>query len=335
MPLTEAKSVIPRRLRCQWRNLHLGEGLMERAMGADAVIRRLGEANNRVVTRRMLDAAEIGTNMITHRVATGMLYRHHYGVYLLDPPERASRITLFTAAVEACGPSALLSHRSAAELWELLPSHQGLIEVTVVAHNAGDRPDIRRHRVAELDPRDVRHRHGIRVTSPARTVLDNARHPHLEELVATGRDKGLVTERQIEGAIGRCPTRRGVQRLRRLLNQEGGPRRTRSWGERRLLALIREAGLPVPLTNRMVLGFLVDAVWPDLKLVVEVDGYEFHRDRGSFDNDRARDATLVAAGYRVIRFTATQLENQPLVVIRQLAAALALASATNARTNAA
>jgi very-short-patch-repair endonuclease len=69
--------------------------------------------------------------------------------------------------------------------------------------------------------------------------------------------------------------------------------------------------------------------------VVEVDGYEFHGDRQSSERDRARDARRVAAGYRVLRFTATQLEYQPMVVIGQLAAALALASATNARTTAA
>src|SRR6185437_8684075 len=105
---------------------------------------------------------------------------------------------------------AVLSHQSAAELWELLPEHAGLIEVTVVTRCAGDRPDIRRHRVRELDPRDVRTRHGIKVTSPARTVLDNARHPLLEELIADGFDRGLVTERQIDESIARSPTRRGA-----------------------------------------------------------------------------------------------------------------------------
>ena len=273
--------------------------------------------------------------MIMSRVAIHRLYRHHHGVYLLDPPERASRITMMTAAVEACGPGAVLSHRSAAELWGLLPEQIGYWEVTVVAHNAGDRPGIRRHRVRELDPSDIRTRHGIRITSPARTVLDNARHPLLEELMAAGFDRGLVTERQIDESLARSPTRRGVRRVRRILSQRGGPRLTRSWAERRLLSLIREAGLPVPLTNRLLLGFKVDAVWPDLNLVVEVDGYEFHGDRNSFESDRARDAVLVAHGYRVLRFTARQLRDQPLLVLSRLAAALALVSEPNARTTAA
>ncbi|MGN6867566.1 MAG: DUF559 domain-containing protein [Solirubrobacteraceae bacterium] len=306
-----------------------------RRMEPDRVIQALGSANNGVVTRRALREAGVTDDVIRDRVAIGRLYRHHHGVYLLDPPQQAGRITLLTAAVEACGPGALLSHRSAAELWGMLPMEAGHIEVTVVTRCAGDRPGIRRHRVKELDSRDIRTRHGIRVTSPARTVLDNARHPLLEELIATGFDSGLVTERQIEASIDRSPTRRGVRRVRGILSQRGGARLTRSWGERRLLSLIREAGLPVPLTNRLLLGFKVDALWPELRLVVEVDGYEFHGDRGSFEDDRARDATLVAHGYTVLRFTARQLRDQPLVVLGQLSAALALASETNARTSAA
>jgi very-short-patch-repair endonuclease len=113
-------------------------------------------------------------------------------------------------------------------------------------------------------------------------------------------------------------------------HQDGDARRTRSWGERRLLALVRQAGLPVPVTNVLLHGHQVDALWPEYKLVVEIDGYEYHGSRGSFESDRARDAKLVAAGYVVIRFTARQLEECPLVVLTQLAAALALASETNA-----
>jgi very-short-patch-repair endonuclease len=301
---------------------------MARGAEVDRVIQGLGARNNRVVTRRAAHAAGIPDNALTYRVATGRLYREHYGVYLLDPPANASRVTLMTAAVAACGPTAVLSHRSAAELWGMVGPHLGHLEVTIVEHNAGDRPGIRRHRVSEIDSVDIRTRRGIPVTSPARTVLDNARAPDFEELIATAIDKGLATARQIEHAIERCSSRRGVRRLRRILHQPGGPRRTRSWAERRLLALVRQAGLPVPMTNRLLNGYQVDAVWPDHRLVVEIDGYEFHGGRRAFETDRKRDAAHVAAGYRVIRFTADQLEHEPLLVIGQLSAALALALAS-------
>jgi very-short-patch-repair endonuclease len=303
-----------------------------RGNDVDRVIRAIASSNNRVASRRALNAAGISDDVIMHRVAVGWLFRQHHGVYLLDPPDRASRVTLMTAAVEACGPDAALSHRSGAELWEFLEPHRGHIEVTVIGHNAGDRPGIRRHRVLELDPADVTTRRGVRVTSPARTVLDNARDPELEAIIGAAFATGRVTERQIEQAIARCPTRRGARRVRRLLSQDGGPRRTRSWAERRLLALVRQAGLPVPQTNVMLHGLQVDALWPEHRLVVEVDSQEFHGDRRSIENDRARDAKLIAAGYVVIRFTAMQLDKSPFLVLGQLAAALALASSMNART---
>jgi very-short-patch-repair endonuclease len=297
-------------------------------MSLDLRIIGIANRHNRVITWDQLVAGGVSRRAVAHRVTTGRLFRHHPGVYLLEPPSRVSRLTLLTAAVAACGPDAVLSHRSAAELWGLLEPRPGEIDVTVIGRNPGVRRGIRRHRTRTLTPSDVRTKRGIRVTSPARTVLDNARDPDLEELLANALAANLVTARQLNLGIAECPSRRGVRRLHRILNQPGGPRRTRSWGERRLLALIRQAGLPVPLTNRMVNGYQVDAVWPEHRLVVEVDGYEFHSGRRAFETDRARDAAHVAAGYRVIRFTAIQLRDEPLVVIGQLSAALALALAS-------
>lgn len=305
----------------EWRVTHT-------EMSRDVRIRRIAMHHNRVITWDQLVDAGISRRAIAHRVATERLFRHHTGVYLLDPPHQAGRLTHLTAAVAACGPDAVLSHVSAAELWGLLEPRPGDIDVTVIGHNPGVRPGIRRHRSATLTPREVSTKRGIRVTSPARTVIDSARDPDLEELLGSALATNLVTARQLDLAIADCPTRPGVRRLHRTLHQPGGPRRTRSWGERRLLALVRQAGLPVPLTNQMLNGYQVDAVWPDHRLVVEVDGWNFHRGRRAFETDRARDAAHVAAGYRVLRFTATQLRDEPLIVIGQLSAALALALAS-------
>jgi very-short-patch-repair endonuclease len=297
-------------------------------MNRDVRIRRIATQHNRVITWDELADAGISRRAIAHRVATGRLYRHHTGVYLLDPPDQAGRLTHLTAAVAACGSDAVLSHRSAAELWGLLEPRLGDIDVTVVGRNPGVRPGVRRHRSRTLTPRDIRTKRGIPVTSPERTAVDNARHRDLEELLANALATNLVTVPQLDLAIARWSTLPGMGRLDRILHQKGGPRRSRSWAERRLLYLVRQAGLPVPLTNRMLNGFQVDAVWPDHRLVVEVDSWGFHRGRTAFAADRARDAVHVAAGYRVIRFTAEQLEHQPLIVIGQLSAALALALAS-------
>jgi very-short-patch-repair endonuclease len=303
-------------------------------MSRDQRIFRIASQHNRVVTWEQLAAAGISRRAIAHRVRTGRLYRRHKGVYLLDPVDKASRLTLLTAAVAACGPDAVLSHASAAELWGFLPACPGAIHVSVTDRNPGIRPGVRRHRSYTLEPHDIRIRHRIRVTSPARTIVDNARHHDLEELVGNALASELVSQRRIEEAMARHPSRPGMARLSAILHQDGGPRWTRSWAERRILQLVRQAGLPLPKTNVMVNGYLVDAVWPDQRLIVEVDGYDFHRGRRAFETDRRRDATHVAAGYRVIRFTAIQLRDEPLIVIGQLAAALALASVTNARAGA-
>ncbi len=302
---------------------------MRRGSEVDRVILAIAATNNRVLTVRGLTAAGVGRRAVAHRLAIGRLYRMHLGVYLLDPPREASRITLLTAAVAACGHDAVLSHRSAAELWGLLPPRPGDIDVTIVGANAGVRQGIRRHRVPELEASDISTKRGIRVTAPARTVLDGASYLYrddLEQFVAEALATRLVDRRKLEAAVQRCPTRRGVGRLQALLRQEGGPRRTRSWAERRILSLVRQAGLPVPRTNVQLHGHQVDAFWPEHRLVVEVDSWKFHRDRAAFENDRARDATHVAHGYRVLRFTAAQLRDHPMTVIAQLAAALALAA---------
>lgn len=101
-------------------------------------------------------------------------------------------------------------------------------------------------------------------------------------------------------------------------------RLTRSEAERRLLALIRDAHLPVPETNVRVAGHEVDARWPRERLVVEVDGFAFHASRRSFERDRRRDLDLAAAGWRVVRVTWRQVTREPQVVVARLAAALAL-----------
>jgi very-short-patch-repair endonuclease len=108
-----------------------------------------------------------------------------------------------------------------------------------------------------------------------------------------------------------------------VLRHAGGPALTRSEAEARLLSLIRTARLPAPSTNARLHGLEVDFLWPEQRLVVEVDGFTFHGDRAAFERDRERDATLVASGFRVIRVTWRQLVDQPLVVVARIASALA------------
>jgi very-short-patch-repair endonuclease len=166
---------------------------------------------------------------------------------------------------------------------------------------------------------------GIRVTAPARTLIDFASQATPDELEAAVSEAfalRLVTERQLQAAMARAPHRAGVGALRSLLRSTGGPVITRSRGERQLRKLLAAARLPLPLFNQPLLGYVADVLWPDQRLVVEFDGYQFHGHRLAFERDRRRDATLVAAGYRVIRLTWNQLTKEPFAVVALLSRAL-------------
>jgi very-short-patch-repair endonuclease/predicted transcriptional regulator of viral defense system len=300
---------------------------MSRAAAArDRAIAEIAASRHGVVTWPQLVEIGLSHRSIAHRVAVGRLFRVHTGVYLLEPPETAGRITLFAAAVSACGDRALLSHRSAAELWGLLASQRGDIDVTVIGRNPGtSRAGIRTHRAIRLVRHDVRTKHGIPLTSAARTALDAAtvlEPAELERLLATARVERLATEREIQKALERCRSHPGAANLKAVLRQAGGPALTRSEAEQLLLRLIRDARLPAPETNAYLHHLEVDFLWPQQRLVVEVDGFAYHSDRAAFERDRERDAALVAAGFRVIRVTWRQLVDQPLVVVARIASAL-------------
>jgi very-short-patch-repair endonuclease len=124
----------------------------------------------------------------------------------------------------------------------------------------------------------------------------------------------------MERVLVRSPGRRGCKPMKDVLAQMTGRAPwTRSELERRFLALIRAAGLPEPRANVLVAGELVDFAWLGGRpLIVELDGYRFHKSRSQFEKDRRRDAKLQAVGCRVVRLTQQRLEDEPDQVIREL-----------------
>jgi very-short-patch-repair endonuclease len=277
-----------------------------------------------VATSGQLAAVGLSRRWIADRVRRGWLRRMHRGVYLVGlGPGPWSREA---AALLACGEAAVLSHRSAGALWRLVARAPGDVDVTVRKGHRGGRDGIRVHR-APLGARDVAVRLELAVTSPIRTLLDLAAvlsQDELDRAVNEAQVQRLATAEEIARAIGR---RRGAGGLRRSLGDE--PRITRSEIERRMLALVRRIGLPLPRTNVMVAGHEVDFLWREQRLIVETDGHRAHATRARFESDRARDARLVAAGYVVLRFTWRHLVDEPEVVAARLAAALARAGSTS------
>ncbi|HEX6693349.1 MAG TPA: DUF559 domain-containing protein [Longimicrobiales bacterium] len=144
----------------------------------------------------------------------------------------------------------------------------------------------------------------------------------LEQIVAYAERGGLLRIKDLLATINRLPRRKGIRRLWELCTAVEPPSFTRSDAEARFLALIRRGGLPPPKTNVQVLGFEVDVVWRAEKLIVEVDGFAFHSSRAAFERDRARDGQLGAHGYRVMRVTWKQLQDEPEAVLVRVALAL-------------
>ncbi len=277
-----------------------------------------------LITRPQLQAAGVARGAIASRLSRNTLFRVHRGVFLVGHPTPAPG-AMELAALLACGDGAVVSHRSAAALWGLAAPPVNLVEITVAARSCKTHDRVRVHRAERLDPHDRRLCNGILATSPARTLIDFASDADPEEVeraIAEAHALGLVTEREILAAIERGPNRPGVALIRAVLNSEGGPRMTRSKAERILLALTRSARLPAPVANTVAAGVSVDFLWPEHRVVVEVDGYQFHGHRAAFERDHRKDLVLDAAGYHVIRITWRQLRYEPFVVVAHIACAL-------------
>jgi len=289
-------------------------------MGAGRAIIAIASRQHAVVSLDQLVAASVSRDEVRHRVKQGWLRREHRGVYLVGPLESPHSRAM--AAVLAYGDGALLSHYPAAVLWGLRPPPAHTMHVTVGGRGVRSRNGIQAH-TAHLDPGDATRKHGIPVTSPARTLLDLATtvsDKDLDRTVNEARVHHLVSDLSLNEQFSRYPRHRGTQALKQAMRTE--PALTKSEAERRTLELIRAARLPTPETNVKLAGHEVDFLWREQRLVVEVDGYAFHSSRRSFERDRRKDRELTAAGYRVIRVTWRQLTDEPTAVAAALAAAL-------------
>jgi very-short-patch-repair endonuclease len=256
---------------------------------------------------------------LRRQVAKGFLHRIHHGVYAVGHPEATPNGVLM-AALLACGPGAVLSHRSAAAVWDLRQASTPIPDVSV-PRSRERRPGVRMHRPRKLEPQDVTVHNGFPVTTVTRTLVDMAgttTPQRLNTMFEAAIRRGLLDTKR---AADLCSGRRGAKNLMRLLAQATEPDRTRSELERLFRRGCEKHGLPLPSFNAWLLSQEVDALWGHERVVVELDSWEYHRTRAAFERDRARDAALVAAGYRPLRFTWRQLRGD--IAWRRLAQALA------------
>ncbi len=241
-----------------------------------AILDRARRQHGHVARFQLLELG-VSQGLIAGRLAAGVWVAVHTGVYCIGP-RRNDPVSRAAAAVLACGPDAVLSHASAASLWEFLP-------------------------------RDVTRQHGVPTTSPARTTLDIApslTKKQLSRLVVDAlREKVLYLE-ALADVLSRNPYHPGAKLLRRFVDEPVAL--TRSPLEDMFLAFVAKYGFPQPVINRRNNGREIDAVFPDHGVIVELDGYDYHKDQDAFEDDRDRDAEHLAQGLITVRMTGKRLK---------------------------
>jgi predicted transcriptional regulator of viral defense system len=296
-----------------------------RARFVEEDLAALATRQHGVVARRQLLALGLGAAAIGRRVGAGRLHRVHTGVYPVGHPVLGV-YGRWMAAVLACGPEAALGYASAAAFWDLRRGVPTMIDVVVATAGGRTRPGLRVHRHPGMASDEVRIERAIRVTTPARTILDYAAvatDRELEYALDQAEIQPLTDYPALDALARAHPRHRGSVRLRRILaDYEAGADNTRSDLEQAFLALCARHGLPPPLVNEPTAGITVDFVFKGERVAVETDSWRWHRGRAAFERDRQRDALLAAAGYTTLRFTDRQIERAETSVVRALTAAL-------------
>jgi hypothetical protein len=267
----------------------------------DWTVARLASRQHGVVSYGQLREAGMSGNGIAQRARRGQLHRLHRGVYAVGH-RPVSRRGFWVAAVLAGGEGAVLSHRSAAELWGLLRPQRGPIHVSIRARSGRAKRDgIQLHRCTSLVAGTTTRRLNIPVTTVARTIAD------LRGNVPPAQWRRVV--RQAE--LARFP-----------LGPEIETDGSRSDLERDFLHICRSCGLPMPEVNVKVGKWTVDFLWRAERLAVEADCYRYHRGHIAFHDDHARDLDLRRLGLEVRRFDERQIDEEPDRVAADLIAAL-------------
>jgi hypothetical protein len=293
-------------------------------------IGRLAERQHGVVALRQLQLLGLSKSAVSRRARAGRFHRIHRGVYAIGYP-KLTGCGHWMAAVLACGPRAVLSHRSSAGLAGVRPDNRRKSDVSVPSPSARPRAAIEVHRSVTLTADDVTTVEGIPCTTIARTLVDLGDvldRRAVERAVEQAEVLRLFDLREIELAIERAGPRRGTGLLSSVLENLDGPTLTESELEEAFLALCRAAALPTPEVNAwMTLSdgspIKVDFLWRRERLAVETDGHPYHRTRQSRERDARRDVLLRLAGFEPVRFTGRQVVFEKEWVTRSL---LALAS---------
>jgi hypothetical protein len=278
------------------------------------------ERQELVASMGQLNAVGMKPRAVQQRCARRKLFRLHRAVYGLVPVTHLSSKGRLLAAVLACGPTAALSHRSAAHLHGLRPNTRATIDVIVPGNHPPCHERIHGHCSSTLSAADITTLDGIPVTTVARTALDLAavaNRRSVERALDQAEVLRTYDRTALTDQLARNPKHPGAPTLTAILSSHlAGTTVTFSDLEELCLTVSRAAAVPAPELNAFVdpgdgePPIRPDFVWRAQKVVVEADGHRFHSTRRAFEDDRRRDQRLIAAGWRVIRVTYRQLEDE-------------------------
>jgi very-short-patch-repair endonuclease len=280
----------------------------------DTLIARLAERQHGVVEHNQLLGLGLSQSGIDRRLASGRLHRLHRGVYAVGH-RKVTAPGRRMAAVLACGPGAVISHETAADMLNIRPTASPAIHVTVPTTAGRRRPGIKIHRTSTLRAEDVTTVDGIPVTSVSRTLTDLARTLDAASLRKTieRADRLNVLDLNTLPRTGRLQ--------QALADAHFGD--LRSDLESDFLAVCRAHGIQTPETNVLLLGHTVDFLWREERLVVETDGWEYHHDRAAVRRDHRRDAALAREGFLVLHYTHHEVNHDPATPATEVAGFLA------------
>ena len=268
-------------------------------------------------------AEGVTAEQIKQRLAKGSLIREHRGIYRVGhaAPNLEAK---YLAAVWACGDGAVLSGLAAAYHYALIRGRAPVPEVT----SPSDRrvKGVLTHRARRCAVHAAIHR-GIPILSVPAVLVDIAAKQPIRELARACHEAGVKygsTPRQVEAVLAQRPSSPGARNLRRIMS--GDFHVTLSKLERRFLKLLRDAGLPLPITNRPAGSKRVDCRWPEHRLTVELDSYQFHNSRHSWEQDHVRRREARARGDEFRRYTSIDVFEETDVMIAELAELLSVAA---------
>jgi very-short-patch-repair endonuclease len=274
---------------------------MDQKGAYDVRVAAVAARQHGAVSIAQLRECGVSDTAVRDRLRAGRLHRLHRGVYavghLAPSIERQ-----WMAAVLALEGDAVLSHRSAAGLWRLLPVAKGPVDIALPGQGGRKRrKDIRIHRCQSLQHSHMTRHRGIPVTTPARTVAD------LRSVASAPEHRRAVRQAAVLG-------------LR--IGPDVAPDRTRSELEFEFLRLCKRYRLQMPQVNVPIGPLLVDFLWESQRYVVETDGYRYHRGQAAFEDDHSRDLELRTRGYEVARLSYRQVVDEPAKVAHDIRRAL-------------